>query len=188
MAEGKLLTVGTSQQIKQRHGACHELCLTLRPESEETLAASLRRLGNGALLPETPLPSELVVPLIQTDEAKKRAYARARCVVRAQMEAVGHVEASVLAEWWLQQDRGHTIEDFLHRLVGEGVDLAENFGPYWRFRLPHGGLPLPRLFQSLEESRAALGIAEYTLSQATLEQIFNGIAGEVEEERQRHAV
>jgi len=182
MAEGRLLTVGTSQQIKQRHGACHELCLTLRPETPETLAKSLQQLGGGtALRPEMPLALQSVAPLIEADAAKKRAYARARCIVRAQIEAVGHVEASVLAEWWLQQTRGEAIDAFLRQLVGDGVDLAENFGPYWRFRLPHGGCGLPDLFRHLEETGKPLGIAEYMLTQATLEQIFNGIAGEAEE-------
>merc|ERR1719269_66984 len=55
LAEGKLLTVGTSQQIKQRHGSCHELCLTLAAESPEALTSTLRHLGNGQLQPDTPL-------------------------------------------------------------------------------------------------------------------------------------
>lgn len=184
MAEGKLLTVGTSQQIKQRHGSCHELCLSLKPEAEQDLAAGLRQLGNGTLSASSQIGADSIGPLLEMEPAKKRAYSRARCVVRSQIEAVGHVEASVLVEWWLQQSRGEAIEQFLVGLVGDGVDLAENFGPFSRFRLPHGGRGLPQLFQELEENGPALGIAEYTLSQATLEQIFNGIAGDVDTERQ----
>lgn len=177
MAKGHLLTVGTSQQIKQRYGSCHELHFSLQPEPEERMQQSLRQLGNGvAMMPETPLSWEAVGPLLEVEASKKRAYARARCVVRAQIEAVGHVEAGVLAEWWIQQTRGEAIERFLRDLLGDGVELAENFGPYWRFRLPHGGVGLPELFRHLEESGKPLGIAEYTLSQATLEQIFNSIA------------
>lgn len=36
---GATAEVGTSQQIKQRHGSCHELCLSLKPEAEQDLAA-----------------------------------------------------------------------------------------------------------------------------------------------------
>jgi len=187
MAEGRLLTVGTSQQIKQRHGACHELCLSMLPETESALAAALQELGSGTLPGDTPLGASSVLPLIEAQPAKKRAYARPRCVVRSQIEAVGHVEAAVLAEWWLQQSRGEEIERFLCGLVGEGIELAENFGPFWRYRLPHSGRGLPELFRQLEERGPSLGIAEYTLSQATLEQIFNSIAGEVDEERQHQA-
>jgi hypothetical protein len=184
LAEGKLLTVGTSQQIKQRHGSCHELCLTLAAESAELLSSTLNHLGGGQLRPDTPLDVRSVGPLLDADAMKKRAYARPRCVVRAQIEAVGHVEAAVLAEWWLQQGRGDAVENFLKALLGESVELAENFGPYWRFRLPHSSsLGLPGIFGQLEEHGKALGIAEYTLTQATLEQIFNSMAQDADAER-----
>mmetsp|Transcript_20481 Transcript_20481/g.47922 ORF Transcript_20481/g.47922 Transcript_20481/m.47922 type:complete len:838 (-) Transcript_20481:145-2658(-) len=180
MAQGRLLTVGTAQQIKQRRGGAHELCLTLRPEPEGLLAEVLRHLGGGSLAPETPLGLVSLAPLLERDVAKRQAYERPRCVVRAQIESTGRVEASVLAEWWLQQSRGEAIERFLRELVGEGVELAENFGAYWRFCLPHGQVGLPELFRQLEEGGNELGIAEYTLTQATLEQIFNGIAQDAE--------
>jgi len=188
IAEGKLLTIGTSQQIKQRHGSCHELCLSLAAESAEVLSSTLHHLGSGQLRPNTPLEMRSLVPLLDADGWKKRAYARPRCVVRAQMEAVGHVEAAVLAEWWLQQARGEAVENFLKALLSEAVELAENFGPYWRFRLPHSAhVGLPELFGQLEEHGKGLGIAEYTLTQATLEQIFNSMAQDVDAERQAAA-
>lgn len=184
MADGRLLTVGTSQQIKQRHGNSHELCLTLRAEMEEALNAMLLRFGQGqALAPSTRITWEHLGPLLQSDDAKRRAYTRPRCVVRSQLESVGSVEAVVLAEWWLQEAKGEAIESFLCSLVGENVELAENFGGFWRFRLPHAGVGIPRLFAQMEEHSERLGVAEYTLTQATLEQIFNTIARDAEEVR-----
>mmetsp|Transcript_73378 Transcript_73378/g.148964 ORF Transcript_73378/g.148964 Transcript_73378/m.148964 type:complete len:208 (-) Transcript_73378:2-625(-) len=185
MAQGRMLTLGTAQQIKQRHGQAHELVFSLQPDSESTLAATLQQLGNGALQPSTHLDSRSIFPLLDAHPGKRRAYARPRCVVRAQLEAAGYVEALVLAEWWLQQTRGEAIEAFLRELLGDGVELSENFGLYWRFRLPHGGVSLPGLFGRLEDQGRALGIAEYTLTQATLEQIFNSIAQEVDEDQAR---
>jgi len=184
LAEGQLLTVGTSQQIKQRHGSCHELCLTLAVEAPQILASTLHHLGNGQLQPDTALDLRSVSPLLDADPWKKKAYARPRCVARAQLEAFGTVEAAVLTEWWLQQARGEAIENFLKGLLSEAVELAENFGPYWRFRLPHSSsVGLPQIFAQLEEQGKELGIAEYTLTQATLEQIFNSIAQDVDAER-----
>jgi hypothetical protein len=98
---------------------------------------------------------------------------------------MGVVEAAVLAEWWLQQSRGEAVETFLKNLLGEAVELAENFGPYWRFRLPFSSsVGLPQMFQQLEEHGKLYGIAEYTLTQATLEQIFNSMAQDADAERQ----
>jgi ATP-binding cassette subfamily A (ABC1) protein 3 len=184
IAEGQLLTVGTSQQIKQRHGSCHELCFTLAAETPEVLKATLHDLGKGQLQHDTPLDIRSVGPLLEADAWKKRGYARPRCVIRAQIEAVGHVEAAVLAEWWLQQARGEAVEIFLKALLSDAVELAENFGPYWRFRLPHSpSVGLPEIFRHLEERGKELGITEYTLTQATLEQIFNTIAQDADSER-----
>jgi len=109
---------------------------------------------------------------------------RPRCMIRGQIESVGHVEASVLAEWWLQEQKGESIQAFLCQVLGDGVDLAENFGVYWRFRLSHSGIGLPQLFNELETKGKELGIAEYTLTQATLEQIFNSMAKESDQERE----
>ncbi|CAE7365946.1 ABCA1, partial [Symbiodinium sp. CCMP2456] len=116
-----------------------------------------------------------VMAMLESTPWRRAAYYRPRCIVRLQLEQRGCVEASVLAEWWLQQAKGHAIEEFLQSLAGDRVELAEDFGLYWRFRLPRSGLSLPQLFQQLEENSARLGMDEYTVSQATLEQIFNSI-------------
>jgi len=171
-----------AQQIKQRHGGSHELCFTLCPEPPEALAATLQHFTGGA--PEALLHLPSVTALLQQDPAKAVAYNRQRCIVRAQIDTFGHVEAAVLAEWWLQQSRGESIEALLHQLLGEGVELAENFGSYWRFSLPHTRVGLPELFGQLEEKGKPLGIAEYTLTQATLEQIFNSIAQDASQDQQ----
>lgn len=184
LAEGNLLTVGTSQQIKQRHGSSHELCLALAPETEGALVVAVQQMGGGTMAMDTRLDYSAVSTLLDGDPNKHRAYTRPRCVVRAQIEGTGYVEASVVAEWWRQQARGEAIETFLRDLVGDGVELAENFGATWRFRLPKSSsVGLPQLFKHLEDHGKRLGIAEYTLSQATLEQIFNNMAQEAEEER-----
>jgi len=168
MAEGQLLTVGTAQQIKEKHGSSQELVLRLRPESEEALGQVMRDMGSE-------LEASSVMAMLESTPWRRAAYYRPRCIVRLQLEQRGCVEASVLAEWWLQQAKGHAIEEFLQSLAGDRVELAEDFGLYWRFRLPRSGLSLPQLFQQLEENSARLGMDEYTVSQATLEQIFNSI-------------
>eukprot|EP00930_Biecheleria_cincta_P031237 TRINITY_DN21692_c0_g1_i1.p1 TRINITY_DN21692_c0_g1~~TRINITY_DN21692_c0_g1_i1.p1 ORF type:complete len:2300 (+),score=403.74 TRINITY_DN21692_c0_g1_i1:87-6986(+) len=188
LADGQLLTVGTAQQIKQRHGDSHELTVTMRGVPEDMLAATLQQFG-GELTPSSLLNLQSLQLLVEADPWKRSAYHRPRCIVRMQIEQNGAVEAAVLAEWWLQQATGERIESFLQTLgAGDRVELAENFGLFWRFRLPRaGGLRLPMLFQKLEEQSEALGIAEYMLSQASLEQIFNSIAEGAEQSREEVA-
>ena len=52
-----------------------------------------------------------------------------------------------------------------------------------RFKLPPlEGLPLSRLFAMFEAQKETLRIAEYSLSQTSLEQVFNMFAAQQEEE------
>ena len=51
----------------------------------------------------------------------------------------------------------------------------------WHFTA-FGYLPLPKLFGAIEKHRGAVGIASYSLSQTSLEQIFNQFAAQQEEE------
>jgi ATP-binding cassette, subfamily A (ABC1), member 3 len=52
-----------------------------------------------------------------------------------------------------------------------------------RFKLPPlEGVPLSQIFRRFEDSKSQLRIAEYSLSQTSLEQIFNLFASQQEEE------
>eukprot|EP00929_Paragymnodinium_shiwhaense_P066410 TRINITY_DN3330_c0_g1_i1.p1 TRINITY_DN3330_c0_g1~~TRINITY_DN3330_c0_g1_i1.p1 ORF type:complete len:2490 (-),score=538.21 TRINITY_DN3330_c0_g1_i1:116-7585(-) len=180
MAEGQMVAIGTAQQIKQRHSGAHELSLNLNPTSEDVLPAVLSRLGFDAQYAkeDATLAYPLIGPLLDASHSKKGAYADTRCSVRAQLESHGRVSALVFAEWWLQQEQGEEVERVLRGAFGDGLERCENFGSYWRFRMPRGSIHLPQIFRTLEEQKEPLNIAEYTLTQATLEQIFNGVAEE----------
>jgi len=49
---------------------------------------------------------------------------------------------------------------------------ADQFRQRVKFRLPKGRLPISAIFREVEEHRAALQIAEYSISETTLDQIF----------------
>jgi len=182
MATGEMLAIGTVQQIKQRHGGSHELCLSLRPIPPEEIRSFLERLQVAA--PHVKLNFNSIQPLLTAFPLKWAAYQRPRCVVRTQIESFEFVEASVFAEWWCQQDRGdaiHAVLQQLHQECGSdhaSVELVENIGAMSRFRMPSSSCRLPDLFKRIEQESDRLSIQEYTITQASLEQIFNSIAQE----------
>lgn len=180
MGSGRMITVGTPQQIKQRHGSCHELVIKLKSETEECVRRCLDKLGGPDLSPDSVLSKDVVLPIIHKDPIVNKAFCRTLCGVRTQFGETGLVQASVLVHWWLQAIRGEAVECFLREVAGNGVELAESNGTTVRFKLPHGGRSLPEFFRYMEESGPSLGISEYTLNQSTLEQIFNNIAGKSE--------
>ena len=52
-----------------------------------------------------------------------------------------------------------------------GADLVDQYGEMRNFAIPQGGLKLSEAFSLLEENKARLGIIDYSLSQASLEQV-----------------
>jgi ABC-type multidrug transport system ATPase subunit len=62
------------------------------------------------------------------------------------------------------------------------LHMEEHHGTFLRFMAP-ASLDLAWTFQSLEGNKAPLGISNYSVSQATLEQVFIKFAKEQEEEK-----
>jgi ATP-binding cassette subfamily A (ABC1) protein 3 len=75
--------------------------------------------------------------------------------------------------------QGHRLKMHIcHRFPGSSV--AEHLGRSWRFALPLDR-KLPDMFREIEEAKDLLDIEEYSLAQASLEQIFNSFAKSQEE-------
>ena len=76
----------------------------------------------------------------------------------------------------------------VQRLVSEfgSAILLEQYFPRYRYRVPKGEKSVGYFFTFMEELKGVLDIDEYSASQTTLEQIFNGFAREdVKEVKQR---
>jgi ATP-binding cassette subfamily A (ABC1) protein 1 len=86
------------------------------------------------------------------------------------------------AEWWVEEDVVQKIDDFMKekfsnaKLVEEGaVKLLERHCNQIRYQL-EVKLSLADVFEVIESQKLSLGIAEYSVSQKSLEQIFNEFA------------
>jgi len=101
------------------------------------------------------------------------------------------LRATILAEHanletvliWVSEERAFLrVSQFLHERL-EGLSLSERQGAQLRFELPKQvDYTLPQIFGLIENNRADLGIESYSLSQTSLERIFNGFASQQEEE------
>lgn len=115
------------------------------------------------------------------------------------LEATGRCSAAALARWWLLQNRVDEFEAWLLATFGLGCAMVEAHGTILRYRIPRKcghsddhiggdgigsglekrelvGVGLAFMFKAIEDSRRRLHIADYSLSQTTLEQIFIGFA------------
>ncbi|CAE7902215.1 ABCA1 [Symbiodinium sp. KB8] len=105
-----------------------------------------------------------------------------------EMAEQGHMSANAFADWWAFESLGAHLQHFMTHTFPD-TDLVERHGEFFRYSI--GGhssetarrLPLSRIFRALEAGRDRLRISTYSLSQTTLEAVFNSFAAQQDEEQ-----
>ncbi|KAF8403773.1 hypothetical protein HHK36_011878 [Tetracentron sinense] len=88
----------------------------------------------------------------------------------------GGISLLIFSEWWLAKERFSLIDSFILSSFPGAMFQGCN-GLSVKYQLPYGeGSSLADVFGHLEQNRNQLGIAEYCISQSTLETIFNHFA------------
>lgn len=91
------------------------------------------------------------------------------------MDDQGEVRLRGLIEFLNAQTHGFSIIKFLTRHF-EKVEILEQCGDFFKMRVPIEDRTIGWLFGYLEQAKRSLGIQEYSVSQTTLEQIFQNFA------------
>jgi hypothetical protein len=91
-------------------------------------------------------------------------------------EAERSIPLADFVAWWAEED---AVARLVTALTGAfpGAALVERQGLTARFKLPAGDASLGSMFGRIEGLKGGLGVDSYSLSQVTLEQVFNGFAG-----------
>ncbi|XP_058204039.1 ABC transporter A family member 1 isoform X2 [Rhododendron vialii] len=90
----------------------------------------------------------------------------------------GGIPLPIFSEWWLAKEKFSTIDAFI-RSSFPGATFQGCNGLSVKYQLPYDeDLSLADVFGHLERNRDLMGIAEYSISQSTLETIFNHFAAE----------
>ncbi|XP_068659362.1 ABC transporter A family member 1 isoform X2 [Aristolochia californica] len=88
----------------------------------------------------------------------------------------GGIPLKIFSEWWLAKEKFSVIDSFINSSF-PGATFQGCNGLGVKYQLPFGeGSSLADVFGHLERNRWNLGIAEYSISQSTLETIFNHFA------------
>lgn len=73
------------------------------------------------------------------------------------------------------------LQKFIHKHF-EDAEMIEQHGGSMKFRVGRKGNNLSSVFRLVEDNKKKLGIAEYSVSETTLEQIFNAFAKQQQED------
>lgn len=87
------------------------------------------------------------------------------------------VRLQSLIQFLYTQQFGFKVIEFLAKQF-EQVELLEQCSDFYKIRVPKEDKTIGYLFGQIEGSKAELGIAEYGVSQTSLEQIFQNFANQ----------
>jgi len=93
----------------------------------------------------------------------------------------GPMSLEAVAEWFLLEMHLRTVQQFV-RSKFHGAVVLEQHASMIRFRLPRASSSLPVMFEEMQNAKRDLGVDEYSVSQTTLEMIFNAFAAQQDEE------
>ncbi|OWZ22804.1 ABCA1 lipid exporter [Phytophthora megakarya] len=188
MVGGRLRCLGSVQHLKSRFGDGLVFDVKLDMPSADELEYLVQHIfGNG---------SEFVSPVEL--ESKCLAFGNADLADRinathptgyslaAAIERDGFIRAEAFCSWCVEETRFNDLNDYLVRAIGaEQVVVMERQNDFARFKVRshNNEVKLSKMFALVEDVKTKMHIREYSVSQTTLEQIFNSFASQQEEEK-----
>ncbi|CAK5189331.1 unnamed protein product [Aphanomyces euteiches] len=186
MVGGRLRCVGSIQHLKHRFGDG----LMMHVRVAHVTSAEVERFSREAFASETIIAKERVAEVCSILGKPHRAnfitsshatgYVLAESLTRH-----NHIRAHEFYAWWLCEDRFDAMSEYLHQTFGDSnVQVLERQNDVTRFKLlgAKRTLALSNVFSVIERAKSNLCIEEYTVSQTTLEQIFNSFAAQQTQE------
>jgi len=182
MVGGRFKCYGTATHIKNKYSSGYEFLLKVKfPTSSETdqIINFMRAFIIDGYISDLNLNLALqaaTVPELFENIAEHESGA----YLHEELKENKKVEAKSLAEWIILEKIGLNIHEWLEKEFRR-ISLIEHYGSYYKFKLEkRDEVSIGALFGKIEDVKVQLKIEEYSLSQTTLEQIFNMFATESE--------
>jgi len=197
MVGGVLRCLGSSQRLRSRYGLGYQIELTFvipdNAEVQKKLVEIATALNLAAAMSGNADPALDKTAVIRAFTSLGKSAWEQRLTadgtgaeIEASIKSNNFILGKQLASWWLLEEIYDGIVNFLSaQFVGYVVRERQQA----RLRvevpslLPNGeSRKLSQMFGLMEDSKVTLCISEYSLSQTSLEQIFNQFASQQEEE------
>eukprot|EP00567_Pseudictyota_dubia_P005394 CAMPEP_0197436268 /NCGR_PEP_ID=MMETSP1175-20131217/3738_1 /TAXON_ID=1003142 /ORGANISM="Triceratium dubium, Strain CCMP147" /LENGTH=244 /DNA_ID=CAMNT_0042965519 /DNA_START=44 /DNA_END=778 /DNA_ORIENTATION=+ len=201
MAGGKLRCLGSAQRLKFRYGKGFQVEVKVREvaEVDEDYVSILKSLSEqvgvattvdnieegSAATESTLLNLDQVLSALQALTGDDYLSAMimpdnpsGHVIHKAATSEVG-VTMDEVASFCVEELRIKAVVDFFASVYPKSV-LRERQETKARYEVPSDGLKISGLFGTIEENKELLRLADYGVSQTTLEQVFNMHAAEAE--------
>eukprot|EP00968_Pinguiococcus_pyrenoidosus_P004331 scaffold293_cov248-Pinguiococcus_pyrenoidosus.AAC.1 len=178
MVGGRFRCLGSAQRLKTKFGLGYQLEASLKLPSEEEVTALASAMGGaGEHITRDNLEEKFALAG-GARLAKNVTPEGSGASVDFDLTHFGFIRAGDAATWLALEKEKQALTDALEETY-PGVTLREAQGRKMRFEIPGSQadgakLHLADVFDVLESLKEPCGIKEYSLSQTSLEQIFNG--------------
>eukprot|EP00538_Stauroneis_constricta_P006033 CAMPEP_0119570644 /NCGR_PEP_ID=MMETSP1352-20130426/43716_1 /TAXON_ID=265584 /ORGANISM="Stauroneis constricta, Strain CCMP1120" /LENGTH=1964 /DNA_ID=CAMNT_0007620313 /DNA_START=556 /DNA_END=6450 /DNA_ORIENTATION=+ len=196
MAGGKIRCLGSAQHLKDKFGQGYQVEMKIKnaEKDDADYQAYLERIATGAGVTMPKEDEEQAEIFLTMDQARRALQAvtgdeflvamidgsdpNGYNVYKAASTPVG-VDIHEVASFATVEVRIRQLHDFVARTYPNSV-MRERQDTKARYEVSSKGVKISSIFQSIEENKIRLAVAEYGVSQTSLEQVFNMHAAEAE--------
>ena len=174
---------GTSQHVKSKFGVGYELEVKVQKAEYSQLAQLAGELGLGQNL-QAKIGLDAAknnarkagIPEVILEQISKVGIG-AELVIQAEIDSDNEVSIMSFVAFLFAQRLGFRVIDYLTRIFSK-LELLEQCGDFYKLRVPKENRTIGWLFGRIEDEKQKLGIQEYSISQTSLEQIFQMFANQ----------
>lgn len=181
MVDGQFKCFGNSTHIKDKYGTGYELEVKIKTLTETDTNKIL--VDNGIEQGTPKLNEKQCRGILEQsgfgdliDEIKKdgigREFAQA-------FKDSGSCDAGEFMRWMFAEGQGNKAIDHLEKMFKQ-LDIIEHYGTSWKLKVSRDNYSIGYIFGMMEDIQQQYDISEYSVTQTTLEQIFNNFAIEAE--------
>jgi len=175
MVAGRLRCLGSATRIKNKFGSGYELEIKVVIPTEVEIAESLKKIRFSGNLKADQIGvalMELGHPEYEPEISPKGRGA----AIYVQMHLDKFVPATTLVAWALTEEIGDNIYKFLSEQFALVV-VVEHYLSFFKYKIERQeDRTLGFLFSCVETNKERLKVSEYSVTQTSLEQIFNQFA------------
>jgi len=196
MVGGRLRCLGSNQHLKSRFGNGLQMEVKLTIPGEEVVGQLAQQCSKifpksmnsvVALLGETVTNANVNAVFAELGDETRLGWINAEndagWTIYHGLSQNSGVSLKTLCEWWLAEDSAIRWNHFIMKCFPGAELLERQYGGHFRYTLPIGDRKLGDVFGLIEKFKSDLNVQEYSVSQTSLEQIFNSFAGQQEEEK-----
>lgn len=181
MVSGRLRCIGTPTQIKNKFGSGYEVEVKIQIPTNEEVQTRLEMLKNRNLYQDKVTKANLEAFLAEINaypELLSQIYGMdpSAAPIISQLETENCITETALAAWVITEECGWDTLRMLQSNFGR-VEPLEHYLSFFKFKVEkQEDKSLGFLFSVLESNKEVLRVSEYSVSQTSLEQIFNSFA------------